>query len=119
MARTSKISPEDQITIKKHFLENELPKGRGAIKRTVEKFKPDMPDLTEAIVKGIVLPPSEKPAKKSKAEKKPKAEKPTKVKKPRKAKTEKSVDSMELFKQLREAEKEVSRIKAALLKILG
>ena len=66
------------------------------------------------MVKGIVSP-----AEKKEKVAKPKAEKSAKPKKARKSKPEKSTDSMELFKQLREAEKEVLRIKAALLKILG
>ena len=108
MARKSSLTELQKIEIAEWVQINSTQHGRGAVKRAADHF-----GLTPAIIKSA-LPKVEKPEGEM-----PKAEKPAKVKKPRKAKPEKSTDSMELFKQLRQAENEVSRIKAALLKILG
>ena len=120
MPRTSKI-PESLAAEIRAEWQKQVATGklRGAYDRIVAIY-PDAKDadgkplkLTKAMVKGIVSPAEAKTAKSKRVAK------AVKPKKARKAKAEKSTDSMELFKQLREAEKEVSRIKAELLKILG
>ena len=114
MSRISRLGQAEQAEIKKHFLETELPKGRGAIKRTAEKFKAAFEgiEVTEAMVKGICIQKPEPKAQKANPVKTTKSKAKSKAK-PKKAESE-ELPTMELLGKLVNDSAILAKIRAIL-----